>query len=229
MKEIVSTRRDLLRLLGGTGLLGTGLLGVTGWAQAGPGALMPGKGWLESSGQACDGDGTPLQFIPKTAPDASPLQDELQKYPKCPYCGMDRAEYHHSRHLVQYDDDLVDGVCSLHCLAISLSLNMDRGPKAIYAADFGSSAAIKPLALVDGAHYLVGSKLKGTMTANSKKAFASLDAAQAAMAAQGGALVNFDQALTQAYLDMAKDSQRIRKVRAERRRKMQEKAAQKAG
>ncbi|MEO5342979.1 MAG: nitrous oxide reductase accessory protein NosL [Gammaproteobacteria bacterium SHHR-1] len=223
-KAILGTRRDLLKLLGGTGLLG-----IAGWAQAGPGALLPGKGWLESSGQVCEGDGTPLQFIPKTAPDANPLQDDLRKYPKCPYCGMDRAEYHHSRHLVQYDDDLVDGVCSLHCLAISLSLNMDRGPKAIYAADFGSSAAIKPLALVDGTHYLVGSKLKGTMTANSKKAFASLDAAQAAMAAQGGTLVNFDQALTQAYLDMAKDSQRIRKMRAERRRKMQEKAQPKAG
>jgi copper chaperone NosL len=51
---------------------------------------------------------------------------------------MDRTQFHHSRHLVQYADDLVDGTCSLHCLAISLSLNIDREPKAIWAADFGA-------------------------------------------------------------------------------------------
>jgi hypothetical protein len=57
------------------------------------------------------------------------------------------------------DDDLVDGTCSIHCLAISLSLNLDRGPKAIYAADFGSDAKIKPLVEVDKATYLIGSSL----------------------------------------------------------------------
>lgn len=222
--EISGRRRALLKLMSGVGLTG-----LFGWAQAEPGALVPGKGWIKSSGQACEGDGTPLQFIPKTAPDATPMQDELKKYPKCPYCGMDRSEYQHSRHLVHYDDDLVDAVCSIHCLAVGLSLNIDRGPKAIYAADFGSSEAIKPLVLVDDAHYLIGSKLKGTMTANSKMAFASADAANSTMAAQGGTLGNFDQALTQAYLDMAKDSQRIRTMRAERRRKLQEKAGQKPG
>ena len=88
---------------------------------------------------AAETDGTPLQFIPKTAPDADPLKDELTKYPKCPYCGMDRTQFNHSRHLVQYQDDLVDGTCSLHCAALSLAINLDRGPKAIYAADFGSA------------------------------------------------------------------------------------------
>jgi nitrous oxide reductase accessory protein NosL len=161
--------------------------------------------------------------MPRTAPDANPLQDEMAKYPKCPYCGMDRTEFQHSRHLVQYEDDLVDGTCSIHCLAISLSLNLDRGPKAIYAADFGSADKLKPLTPADKAVYLIGSDLKGTMTANSKMAFSDQAAATAAKAAHGGNTGTFDEALRQAYLDMAKDTLMIRKNRAERRKRMMEK------
>ncbi|AKH22357.1 twin-arginine translocation pathway signal protein [Sedimenticola thiotaurini] len=183
--------------------------------------MVPGKGWVKASGESCQGDGTPLQFIPKTAPDGNPLENELEKYPVCPYCGMNRTKWNHSRHLVQYDDDLVDGTCSIHCLAISLSLNLDRGPKAIYAPDFSSAEKIKPLVKVDEATYLVGSKLKGTMTANSKMAFASEAAAKAAQAEQGGKLASFDEALEAVYLDMAKDTMMIRKRRAEMVKKMQ--------
>ncbi len=219
-------RRKMLKVLSAAGLAG-----VSGSALAGPGigAMVPGKGWVKSSGAACEGDGTPLQFIPKTAPDDKPLENELEKYPACPYCGMDRTKWQHSRHLVHYDDGLVDGTCSIHCMAISLSLNLDRGPKAIYAADFGSNEAIKPLVNVDEAHYLMGSKLKGTMTAHSKMAFASEAAAKQAMAEQGGELVNFDTALSDAYLGMAKDTMMIRKKRLERRQHMMKKMNQKQG
>ncbi len=86
-------------------------------------------------------------------------------------------------------------------------------------------AEIKPLVPVDEATYLIGSKLKGTMTANSKVAFADKAEAEAAKAEQGGELGNFDAALTQAYLSMAKDTQMIRKNRAEKLRKMMEKQA----
>lgn len=161
--------------------------------------------------------GTPLQFMPQTPPDPEPLTDELAKYPKCPYCGMDRTQWNHSRHLVHYSDDRVDGTCSIHCLAVSLSLNLDRGPKAIYAADYGADARIKPLINVDGASYLIGSKLKGTMTRASKMAFADEASARAAQNRHGGDLGGFDAALRHAYLDMAEDTAMIRKKRAERR------------
>ena len=138
----------------------------------------------------CETDGTPLQFTPKTAPDANPVENDLVKYPKCPYCGMDRTQYHHSRHLVQYQDDLVDGTCSLHCAALSLALNLDRGPKAIYAADFGAKADPKPLINVDQAIYLIGSKVPGVMTQQSKLAFAAKADAEAVKAAQGLSLIH---------------------------------------
>lgn len=164
----------------------------------------------------CETDGTPLQFTPKTAPDPQPQDNDLAKYPKCPYCGMDRRQYHHSRHLVQYADDLADGVCSLHCAALSLALNMDRGPKAIYAADFGAKTDPKPLVNVDSATYLIGSKLPGVMTAQSKVAFASKADAEVVLKDKGGELGDFDAALAAAYQSMAHDTAMIRKKRAEK-------------
>ncbi len=213
------SRRDALKMMAVTGVTGfTALYAVQAGAKD-IGAMLPGKGWLKQ-GAKCEGDGTPLQFIPKTSPDTNPLEDELKKYPKCPYCGMNRTMWNHSRHLVHYDDNLVDPTCSLHCVAISLSLNLDRGVKAVYAADFGSESKIKLLVNVDEATYLTGSKLPGTMTKQSKMAFASAEAAKAAMKKNGGELVAFDEALSKAYLSMANDTAMIRKKRAAKVEKM---------
>ena len=195
-------RRDLLKF---SFAAGAGLVAANSHAQ-----------------QACPGEGTPMQFIPKKPADPKANENDIEKYPKCPYCGMDRKQYHHSRMLVQYSDDLADGTCSLHCAAISLSINLDRGPKAIYAADFGASAEPKPLVNVDQATYLIGSKLPGVMTAKSKKAFASREAAQAAQKENGGELGDFSAALAAAHASMVDDTMMIRKKRAEKRAKAME-------
>ena len=214
-KEKKISRRQALRILTVAGAVGfTGLWSIKARAQK-VGAMMPGKGWLEQDAP-CDGDNTPLQFIPKTAPDPHPLEDELKKYPKCPHCGMDRTMWNHSRHLVHYDDDLAVGTCSLHCLAISLSINLDRGIKAIYAADFGAEGRPRPMINVDDATYLIGSGLGGTMTGKSKMAFGVADKAKAAQDKQGGELGSFDDALKAAYLSMADDTIMIRRRRIEK-------------
>ncbi len=167
----------------------------------------------------CEQDGTPLQFTPKTPPDPNPLDNEFTKYPKCPYCGMDRHQFHHRRHLVHYQDEIVDATCSLHCAALSLALNMDRGPKTIYAADFGATSGLKPLINVDTATYLIGSKLPGVMTQQSKIAFSSPTAAKAVQTEQGGELGNFDAALRAAYQSLSSDTRMIRQKRAEKRQR----------
>jgi copper chaperone NosL len=171
----------------------------------------------------CEGEGTPLQFIPKAPKDPNPLENELQKYPKCPYCGMDRTQFHQARHLVHYADDLVDGTCSIHCLAISLAINLDREPKAIYAADNAGGEAVKPLVNVDQARYLIGSRLPGVMTHRSKVSYGQAEAAEAAQAIHGGELGDFAAALTASYADLAKDTLMIRRKREERRRHMMKK------
>lgn len=188
-------------------------------------SLLVGAGIAAStpaSAAQCEGDGTPAQFIPKKAPDAKPQENDIEKAPKCPYCGMDRKQFHHSRMVVHYSDDLYDGVCSLHCAAISLSVNLDRDPKALWVADNAAVGDIKPLVEVDKAGFLVGSSLKGVMTKRSKVAFGNADAAKSAQAANGGEIANFDGALLAAYADMAGDVTMIRKMRAERRKKMME-------
>lgn len=171
-------------------------------------------------------EGTPLQFAPKTPPDAEPLKDELAKYPRCPYCGMDRRQLHFSRHLVHYSDDLADGTCSMHCLALSLALNIDRMPKAIYAADNAAAEEPRPLVKVEQATYVLGGEFRAVMSKKAKTAFGTKEAAQAAQAKSGGELAGFDQALTESYLAMAEDTMMIRRKRDEMRRR---RAEQKSG
>lgn len=193
-------RRQLLKLSLATG---AGLAATTGTSQA----------------AACDTDRTPQQFIPKTGADANPLDKEFEKYPKCPYCGMDRKEHHKARMLVQYSDDLADGVCSIHCLSLSLGLNIDREPKQIWGPDYGSAAEPRPLVPVDNLVYLIGADLKHAMTKRSKHSFATPSVAKEFQAKYGGSLGNFNDALREAYLDMAGDVAMIRRNREERRRK----------
>lgn len=193
-------RRQLLKL---SLAAGAGLAATTGSAQA----------------AACDTDRTPQQFIPKTGADANPLDKEFEKYPKCPYCGMDRKEHHKARMLVQYSDDLADGVCSIHCLSLSLGLNIDREPKQIWGPDYGSAAEPRPLVPVDNLVYLIGADLKHAMTKRSKHSFATPSVAKEFQAKYGGSLGNFNDALREAYLDMAGDVAMIRRNREERRRK----------
>lgn len=173
--------------------------------------------------ESCAGDGTPAQFTPRKAPDAKAYENDIEKFPKCPYCGMDRKQYHHSRMVVHYSDDLADGTCSLHCASISLSLNVDREPKAIYVADNAWAAETKPLIEVGKAKFLIGSQIKGVMTKRSKIAYSTDEAFNAAQAANGGEAGDFDKALLAAYTDMAQDVSMIRKNRAERRMKMMQK------
>lgn len=171
---------------------------------------------------ACPDDGTPNQFIPRNPPDARPLESEFEKYPKCPYCGMDRKEHNRTRMLVQYSDDLVDGTCSIHCLALSLGLNVDREPNEIWGPDYASSTDPRPLLPVDKLTYLIGADLRHAMTRRSKHSFASPEIADQFQARHGGAIGRFDDALRESHLDMAGDVAMIRKMRAERRKKAAE-------
>lgn len=180
---------------------------------------------------AQDKPASPMEWTDKNglvkdlAKDTDPLADELKKYPRCRYCGMERTKFSHTRHLLVYEDDSVEGTCSIHCAGISLSLNMDRGPKAIYAGDAGAADEIKPLVLVDKAVYVIDSSKTGTMTKVSKFAYADQAKAEAATkveasAKAGAKIVKFDEALKAAYLDMAEDTIMVRKRRAEMRKKM---------
>lgn len=188
-------------------------------------SLLAGAGLAAGSAhaqQSCSTDRTPAQFTPKVAPDPKPLDGEFEKHPKCPYCGMDRKEHHRARMLVQYSDDLADGVCSIHCLSLSLGVNIDREPKMIWGPDYGSTAEPRPLHPVENLTYLIGADLKHAMTKRSKHSFAAKEVAEQFRQKHGGEFGDFNEALKQAYLDMAADVAQIRKNREERRKKAME-------
>jgi nitrous oxide reductase accessory protein NosL len=162
-----------------------------------------------------------IKDLPK---DKDPTTDDTRKFPRCRYCGMVRAKFSHSRHLIHYEDDAVDGTCSLHCAAIGLSLNMDKGPKAIWAGDAGGDGEIKPLVNVDKAFYVIDPSKPGTMTRVSNAAYADKAKAEAAAKAEasakaGAEVVDFNGALRKAYLVMADDTIMLRSRRGEMRKK----------
>jgi hypothetical protein len=88
--------------------------------------------------------------------------------------------------LVQYSDDLVDGVCSIHCLGLSLGVNVDREPKMIWGPDYGSAAEPRPLVPVEKLTYLIGADMKHAMTKKSKHSFAAKDVAEQFRQKHGG-------------------------------------------
>ncbi len=151
--------------------------------------------------------------------DADPTTDELRKYPRCPYCGMSREMWSHTRHLVQYDDGTAEGTCSIRCVAVALALNLDRGPARIWVGDAGSPASVKPLIDAEKAHYSLVPGKMGTMTRRRKWAFSDKGAA----AAQGGEVVSFEAALQAAYEDLGRDTAMVRARRAEKRAHMMRK------
>ena len=206
-------RRDFL-LTSSTGLVMAATAAsaqstMPGMPAAGGAAPMTPWDWTDQNGLA--------RFLKV---DAAPLENEFEKYPRCPYCGMMRKAFSQSRHLIVYGDDAVDGTCSIHCAGISLAMNMDAGPKAIYAGDAGAEGEVKPLADTAAMTYVIDPAKPGTMTAVSKWAYADAATAEAAAASPGAKAVGFDEALVLAFGDMAKDTLMIRKRRSEKRKQM---------
>ena len=160
-----------------------------------------------------------VQPAANTPTDPEPQVNDIEKYPKCTYCRMDRKKFHYSRMLIHYDNDPPDPLCSLRCAGVSLTthfVDTTRTVKAIWVSDNASPDEVKPLILVDKATFLVGSKLPGVMNRRSKVAYSDVEAARAAQAANGGELLDFDGALLAAYTDMAESVTRNRKLQEER-------------
>jgi copper chaperone NosL len=111
-------------------------------------------------------------------------QEDIQKHKSCPYCGMDRAQFAHSRILITYNDGSEVGLCSLHCAAIDLSLNLDKTPSSIAVGDYNA----KKLIDVEKATWVIGGNKPGVMSKNAKWAFERREDAQALVAENGGVI-----------------------------------------
>jgi copper chaperone NosL len=72
---------------------------------------------------------------------------------------MNREMFAHSRMVVEYVDGTTVGVCSLHCVAIDLALNIDKSPKMIMVGDYTS----KSLLDAEKAVWVMGGKKMGEL------------------------------------------------------------------
>lgn len=136
-------------------------------------------------------------------------QDDVKEIPECPYCGMDRGKFAHSRMLIEYEDGAVEGMCSIHCAAIDLAVNMDKTPKEIRVGDYGT----KKLINAEKAFWVIGGSKMGVMTKRAKWAFEKKEEAEKFLKENGGKISNFDEAMKATYEDMYADSKMIRERR----------------
>ena len=136
-------------------------------------------------------------------------QQDVKKYPSCKYCGMDRDKFAHSRALIEYEDGMVVPLCSIHCAAVDLSINIDKTPKVIWVGDYGT----KNLVDVEKAFWVIGGSKMGVMTKRAKWAFEKKEGAETFKRENGGDLANFEQAIKASYEDMYQDTKMIRERR----------------
>jgi copper chaperone NosL len=141
---------------------------------------------------------------------------DQQDHSSCKYCGMDRTKFAHSRMLVEYQDGEQVGTCSLHCTTKELKGAAGRDLKSVEVADYYTHELVKS----DDAFWVVGGDKKGVMTMRAKWAFATAASADKFVAEHGGERMNADQAKKASHDDMAKDMERMRKMKAMKKKKM---------
>jgi hypothetical protein len=107
---------------------------------------------------------------------------------------MDRKGYGYSRMLIRFEDGGSAGLCSLRCVVVELDANPERPVKAVLAAD----RATRELVDAKEAVWVMGGKKPGVMTKVAKWAFRSRADAEAFVAAYGGAIVTWSEAVAAA-------------------------------
>jgi len=115
----------------------------------------------------------------------------------CSNCGMDLVMFYKTSHAAKVDGKQKE-FCSLHCLA---EVILDgRKVSHIRVVD------TKSLIWIDAksAYYVVGSRIRGTMSKISKYAFKNISDAKEFQHLHGGKILSFQEALTVAKQDFHK-------------------------
>lgn len=141
--------------------------------------------------------------------------EDITLHPECPYCGMDREKFAHSRMQLTYEDGSNLGFCSLHCAAVDMALYLDKVPTAIKVGDYTT----KKLIDAENANWVIGGDKSGVMTRRAKWAFEKKSDADTFIQTHGGTPATFEEAIEATYADMYQDTKMIR----EKRKMMREK------
>jgi len=143
-------------------------------------------------------------------------QDDLERHPSCPLCGMDRREYAHSRMLVEYAKNEATGTCSIHCAASEISVNRQKTLVSMRVADYFT----RELILAEKAFWVIGGSKAGVMTMRAKWAFKGKEGAERFVKENGGQLATYHDAMKATFEDMYEDIKRIHEKRRANQMKM---------
>ncbi|WP_456450568.1 nitrous oxide reductase accessory protein NosL [Hydrogenimonas sp.] len=124
----------------------------------------------------------------------------------CPVCGMNLKMFYKTSHAVVLKDGTKKQYCSIRCLAADWKNVSDKVDKILVV-----DAKTEKLIDATKAHYVVGSKVPGTMSMTSKIAFGSLEDAKAFQKRYGGKIVDFKTAFKMAADALGGDTAMISK------------------
>lgn len=134
------------------------------------------------------------QMFQTVAHEKATLLQTSETKESCPICGMNLVKFYKTSHAASHNET-THQYCSLHCLADHLdSGNELKNPKVV------DVASLEMISVMD-AHYVVGSKVKGTMSRISKYAFKNYEDAKAFQKKNGGKILDFYGALEVARED----------------------------
>ncbi|WP_300369254.1 nitrous oxide reductase accessory protein NosL [Hydrogenimonas sp.] len=136
----------------------------------------------------------------------------------CSVCGMNLKMFYKTSHAVVLKDGTKKQYCSIRCLAADWPNISDKVEKILVV-----DAKREKLIDAKRAHYVVGSKIKGTMSMTSKIAFASKEDAEDFRKQYGGKIVDFETAFDMAKASLVKDSMMVAKKKESRMYPMGEK------
>ncbi|MBU1657943.1 nitrous oxide reductase accessory protein NosL [bacterium] len=112
----------------------------------------------------------------------------------CSRCGMDLVKFYKTSHIAEHEGTHFQ-YCSIHCLEEHLGNEITlKNPKVVDVVSL-------KLIPVSDAHYVVGSKIRGTMSRVSKYAFLNLEDAKKFQTKNGGEIMDFNGALEKAKED----------------------------
>ena len=120
----------------------------------------------------------------------------------CFHCGMLKSQFGHSWVVIEDDNGKRTGVCSVHCAAIDMVVNMDNLIKTITVADYHTKKQIDAYL----AYWVIGGDLPGVMTSRAKWAFEKKDDADAFINDHGGQTAVLEEVIRAAFVDLYEDT-----------------------
>ncbi len=140
------------------------------------------------------------------------VAEDIQKYPDCKYCGMDRQKFAHSRMLIEYSDGSGLGSCSIHCAAVDLAQNIDKDSEIDQGGGLSEQESDRRRKGVLGnrREQARGHDQQGEV------GLCRPESRRVVHQGEWGKLASFDDAMKATYEDMYADTKMIREKRAKR-------------